>query len=409
MTIAPEAPVANRLTNADKPVRVFVPKPSGKPDPAAHLTPEQIEQFGREMDALRAEVMDSRNERDAKYIRRVIAWQRGLEMGSRAVLLFSGWKPAWVVGTVGLSVAKIIENMEIGHNVMHGQWDWMRDPRVHSMAWEWDNASPASLWKHSHNELHHTYTNVIGKDNDLGFGLARLDEDQRWYPFYLAQPLWSAINACVFEYSIAAYDLEIGKALQGRVDKKEFNNKVRAVGVKIRNQAVKDYVLFPALSGPNFVSTLLANATANVVRNLWTNAVILCGHMPEGIETFARRSIDGETRGQWYLRQALGSGNISGGKAMHLMSGNLSHQIEHHLFPDMPSNRYVLIAPRVRAIMERYGLPYVTGPLPVQLASSWGKIFKYSMPNGTWKKLQRNPVSAIRHVVKACKNPKSVW
>ena len=111
-------------------------------------------------------------------------------------------------------MAKILENMEIGHNVLHGQWDWMRDPKIHSTTWEWDNVSPAEQWKHSHNELHHTYTNVIGKDNDLGYGIMRVDEDQRWHPIYLGQPLWNFVNACFFEYGIAAYDLELGKNLQ---------------------------------------------------------------------------------------------------------------------------------------------------------------------------------------------------
>ncbi len=65
-----------------------------------------------------------------------------------------------------------------------------------------------------HNELHHTYTNVIGKDNDLGYGIMRVDEDQPWHPVYLGQPLWNFINACFFEYGIAAYDLELGKNLK---------------------------------------------------------------------------------------------------------------------------------------------------------------------------------------------------
>ena len=54
---------------------------------------------------------------------------------------------------------------------------------------------------------------MIGKDNDLGYGIMRVDEDQRWHPFYLGQPLWNFINACFFEYGIAAYDLELGKNL----------------------------------------------------------------------------------------------------------------------------------------------------------------------------------------------------
>jgi fatty acid desaturase len=327
--------------------------------------------------------VDSRGADDAAYIRKVIAAQRSLEIGSRAVLLFSILPPAWVVGTTGLAIAKIIENMEIGHNVMHGQWDWMRDPKIHSTTWEWDNASPSDQWKHSHNEVHHTYTNVVGKDNDLGYGIMRVDEDQRWVPFYLAQPLWNFLNACFFEYGIAAYDLELGKNLRSKKRRTapEFKARAKQTLRKIRGQMTKDYLLHPLLSGPSALSTLSANATANLIRNLWTHSVIMCGHFPEGVQTFERRSINGETRGEWYLRQMLGSANISGSKAMHFMTGNLSHQVEHHLFPDLPSNRYAEIAVQVRDVFDRYGLPYVTGSLPQQVGSAWKKVIRLSLPN----------------------------
>ncbi|HWH29394.1 MAG TPA: acyl-CoA desaturase [Mycobacteriales bacterium] len=353
-----------------------------KPDsPIAHLTPEDVETLGRELDAIRAQVLGSRGERDAAYIRRVIDVQRRLELASRGVLLLSLFPPAWIAGTVGLSISKILENMEIGHNVMHGQWDWMRDPKIHSTTWEWDNVSPAEMWKHSHNELHHTYTNVLGKDNDLGYGIMRVDEDQRWSPFYLGQPLWNFLNMLVFEYGIAAYDLEVGKYLKGRKDKTEFRGQVKKVLRKVRKQVLRDYVVHPLLSGPSALPTLAANVTANVVRNVWTHSVIMCGHFPSGVETFEKRSIEGETRGEWYLRQMLGAANISGGRAMHLMTGNLSFQIEHHLFPDLPSNRYQEIAPKVQELFERYGLTYVSGPLPKQVASAWWKVLRLSLPN----------------------------
>jgi NADPH-dependent stearoyl-CoA 9-desaturase len=350
-------------------------------NPVAHLSPEDIEEIGAELDAIRAEVVSSRGERDAAYIRKVIDVQRKLELGSRGVLLFSLLPPAWLLGTAGLAVSKILENMEIGHNVMHGQWDWMRDPKIHSTTWEWDNASPSDLWKHSHNELHHTYTNVIGRDNDLGYGIMRVDEDQRWHPFYLGQPLWNFVNACFFEYGIAAYDLELGKHLKGRKDKEEFRRQARKVLTKIRKQVTRDYVVHPLLSGPSALTTLTANAAANLVRNLWTHSVIMCGHFPEGVETFEKTSIDGETRGEWYLRQMLGSANISGGPFLHLMTGNLSFQVEHHLFPDLPSNRYQEIAPKVQDLFERYGLTYTTGSLPRQVGSAWRKVFRLSLPN----------------------------
>jgi len=352
-------------------------------NPIAHLTPEDIEALGRELDAIRQSVIDSRGAEDAAYIRKVIEMQRKLELGSRAVLLASIFPPAWLLGTAGLAVAKIIENMEIGHNVMHGQWDWMRDPKIHSTTWEWDHASPAEQWKHSHNELHHTYTNVVGKDNDLGYGIMRVDEDQRWVPLYLAQPLWNFVNACFFEYGIAAYDLELGKNLATKKRRSDpgFRARAKQTLKKIRQQMTKDYVVHPLLSGPSALHTLAANATANLIRNLWTHSVIMCGHFPEGVQTFERRSIDGETRGEWYLRQMLGSANISGGKLMHFMTGNLSHQVEHHLFPDLPSNRYAEIAVRVRALFEKYDLPYVTGSLPRQVLSAWKKVVRLSLPN----------------------------
>ncbi|MGZ4490100.1 MAG: fatty acid desaturase family protein [Nocardioidaceae bacterium] len=352
-------------------------------NPIAHLTPADVEDIGLRLDAIRAEIVESRGAQDASYIRRVIDVQRKLELGSRFVLLFSLFPPTWLAGTAGLSVAKILENMEIGHNVMHGQWDWMRDPKIHSTTWEWDNASPSEQWKHSHNELHHTYTNVIGRDNDLGYGIMRVDEDQRWHPLYLAQPVWNLLNACFFEYGIAAYDLELGKNLSSERRRKspEFKARTKQVLKKIRGQVLKDYVVHPVLSGPSSLSTLTANATANLVRNLWTHSVIMCGHFPEGVETFERRSIEGETRGEWYLRQMLGSANISGGRTMHIMTGNLSYQIEHHLFPDLPSNRYQEIAPKVRALFDEYGLTYTTGPLPKQVASAWSKVIRLSLPN----------------------------
>jgi linoleoyl-CoA desaturase len=109
----------------------------------------------------------------------------------------------------------------------------------------------------------------------------------------------------------------------------------------------------------------------------------MCGHFPEGVATFEKASLDeDETRGEWYVRQMLGSANISRTKAMHLMTGNLAHQIEHHLFPELPSNRYAEIAPKVRDLFDRYGLHYHSAPLPQQVYSAWHKVVRLSLPNG---------------------------
>ena len=136
--------------------------------PLARLTAEQLEQLGREFDAIHDDVFASLGEPDARYIRRMIRLHRQLVLAARALLLGSRRRPFWLAGTAALSVAKILENMEIGHNVLHGQWDWMNDPDINSQSWDWDTASPAQAWRHSHNYDHHTFTNIRGKERDLG-------------------------------------------------------------------------------------------------------------------------------------------------------------------------------------------------------------------------------------------------
>jgi len=280
-----------------------------------------------------------------------------------------------------LGVAKIIENMELGHNVMHGQWDWMNDPEIHSTSWEWDNTGPSAHWKQTHNYIHHKYTNVLGMDDDVGYGLLRVTRDQRWKPFNIGNPVYNLLLQLFFEYGVALQHLELGKVAKGRVPREEFEQKRREVLEKVGKQIGKDYVLHPLLTGPAWKSTLTANIVANMMRNVWTNTVIFCGHFPDGAEKFTKSDMEGETQGQWYLRQMLGSANFNAGPVMEFMSGNLCYQIEHHLFPDLPSNRLREIKVRVLELAEKYDLPYTTGSIVHQYFLSWRTIAKLSLPN----------------------------
>lgn len=348
----------------------------------AHLTDADVEALGREFDAIRRDVEDSLGERDARYIRNTIRAQRALDLAGRASLAAAGHRRAgWLAGTGLLATAKIIENMEIGHNVIHGQWDWMNDPEIHSTSWEWDIVGTADNWKYTHNFKHHKYTNVLGMDEDVGFGLLRVTRDQRWTPFFAGNIAYNAILQLLFEYGVAIQALELGKVAKGRVGKDEFLRQLNPALRKVGKQVGKDYVLFPVLSGPRWKAALTGNLAANAIRNVWTNAVIFCGHFPDGAEKFTKHDVETENHDEWYLRQMLGSANISGGRAMDFMSGNLSYQIEHHLFPDLPSNRLSEVAVRVRDICDKYDLPYTSGPLLVQYAQSWRTIAKMSLPN----------------------------
>jgi NADPH-dependent stearoyl-CoA 9-desaturase len=344
------------------------------------LTTKQIDALGRELDELRNRIVADLGERDAEYIRRIIKTQRGLEIAGRVLLEAGFLPPAWIGGVTALSLSKILDNMEIGHNVMHGQYDWMKDPGLDSKRFEWDTACPGDQWRHSHNYMHHTHTNVLGKDRDIGYGILRMSEDQPWRTRDLGNPVYALLLALLFEWGVAVHDLEVDRIEAGEITLQDKADILRAIWRKGRRQVLKDYVLFPLLAGPGAPFTISGNLSANLIRNVWSFMIIFCGHFPEGVEEFSEDEVENETRGGWYLRQMLGSANLTGSRLFHILSGNLSHQIEHHVFPDIPAHRYAEIAGEVKEICERYGLPYNTGPLHKQFGSVVKKIFRLAVP-----------------------------
>ena len=415
-------------------------------NPLHKLTPEQIEAIGKEFDELHEQVKSDLGDRDARYIRGVISLQRRLALLGRVMLFASRNKPMWAAGTATLGMAKILENMEIGHNILHGQWDWMNDPVINSAQWDWDTASTAESWKHSHNYVHHTYTNIRGLDKDLGYEIMRIDPAQKWHPVYLFQPIYNAILMALFEWGVAFHDLDLDAVRSGEKSQKEVLKDLKGISVKMRAQVTKDYIAWPLVSGlvclgidlamaatghdleavqatprsrrekaqlkarqtlrkarrkappandhiirqlverksfrEPFKRTAQANAVANIMRNLWAHAIIFCGHFPDQTYTFSQEETKDETRGEAYVRQLIGAANIEGGPMFHVISGNLGYQVEHHLFPDMPSTRYGEIAPKVREICKKYELPYNTGPFFKQWGMVNRTIIRLAFPGG---------------------------
>jgi fatty acid desaturase len=351
----------------------------------AHLTDADFENLAVDLDAIRLDVDARLGESDARYIRRTIAAQRALEIAGRLLLAFSARRSARWAGTATLAVAKIVENMEIGHNVMHGQWDWMNDPEIHSTTWEWDMNAASKHWIAAHNFQHHKYTNILGMDDDVGYYVLRVTRDQPWQFFNIGNLLMNAVLSIGFEWGIGTQSIDFEKIAKPGPERDFTLQQMREWSTKVARQATKDYVTFPALTSlspaATYRSTLKANVAANVIRNIWAHAVIFCGHFPDGAEKFTKTDMVGESKGEWYLRQMLGSANFEGGPALRFMSGNLCHQIEHHLFPDLPSNRLHEISVRVREVCDQYDLPYTTGSFLRQYGQTWRTIAKLSLPN----------------------------
>jgi NADPH-dependent stearoyl-CoA 9-desaturase len=243
----------------------------------------------------------------------------------------------------------------------------------------------------------------------------------------------------LFEWGVALHDLDFDAIRSGEKSMKQVRKELKGIAGKARTQITKDYVAWPLISGAvmtlvelgaltvrrraerrrrapaaqarrawrrvrrvgggdqqnvlgalvarrsfrePFTRTLRANVTANLIRNVWAYSIIFCGHFPDQTYTFSQEEAEGETRGGWYVRQLVGAANIDGGPVFHVISGNLGYQVEHHLFPDMPSTRYGEIAPRVREICERYGLPYNSGPFHQQLGMVQRTIIRLALPGG---------------------------
>ena len=358
---------------------------NGKPD----LTSQQINGFQQELDELRKSIEAKIGKDDIDHIQNIIEMQRYLELSGRLLIHFSLEPVSWAVGVASLSAAHILENMEIGHNVIHGQYDFMEDEKFNS-DYEWTMTGTAKNWKQAHNHHHHSYTNVIGKDTDYGFGVFRFSDDVKWKPTHLLQPIINPISALFFEYSISLYDLQITQYILPKflrqeehaelLSKKELLQELKEFAVKSGKKGLKEYAFYPLLAGPLAPKVLVGNIAAQGIRNLWAFAVIYCGHLPDGNYTFTEKEMEAETKGQWYLRQILGSSNFEGSLLVHIMSGHLSHQIEHHLYPDIPAWRYREMGPKVEAICEKYGVPYQTGKMVPMLKTVAERIVKYSVP-----------------------------
>jgi linoleoyl-CoA desaturase len=320
---------------------------------------------------------------------------------------------------------------------------------INSSEWDWDTASTSEAWKHSHNYVHHTYTNIRGKDKDLGYEIMRVDPHQDWHPVYLLQPIYNLILMALFEWGVALHDMDFDAIRSGEKSQKQVLKDLNGIFYKARLQVTKDYIAWPFLSGlvmtlidlgltaagldldpvpprsesrvdkarrtldaarrrtrrtkaargagiegmvrqlvdrksfrEPFKRTLWANFTANIIRNVWSYAIIFCGHFPDQTYTFSQEETEDETKGGRYVRQLIGAANIEGSPLFHVISGNLGYQVEHHLYPDMPSTRYGEIAPRVREICKEYDLPYNSGPFFQQIGMVQRTILRLAFPGG---------------------------
>jgi fatty acid desaturase len=356
------------------------------------LDKARIQAFARELDQLKAEVMAQVGEEDVVYVESVRQIARICEISGRLLIHFSKDPISWSLGVLSLWVYLQLDNLEIHHPAQHGAWDKLPEAKAfHSDNYYHNSPVDEEAWRYRHNILHHSYTGQIDRDPDVTFGFFRLGEeiDKRYY--HRIQPAMLILNSFVTDQSIAllsaglgdfigrlipGYHPEDNAGMHKNLDAKAFQTSLWQYLRKAIPHTAYNYGLFGLLAGPQgFAKVTLGTMTAMVLRNLFTGLSFYTGHMVEGVQHYTEAP---HSKAEWYVQQIEGTANVRASRPISMLMGHLNYQIEHHLFPKLPPNRLEAIAPKVEALCEKYGINYITGSFPEQVASVFRRLGKYT-------------------------------
>lgn len=366
--------------------------------PVTSPTDALYDQIEQEFEAIKARHRQQLGEADIAYIRSIRRNSRIAEVAGRGLLWLGRGPLSFVAGTGLVWLHRNLEAIEIGHNVLHGQYDYFPEiPEFHAHNFKWKAPIDEEAWRREHNAMHHVHTNVYEKDPDLNHGILRTNDKTPWNPSHRFQvPMYLLAAYPTMLYRFNAQNL--GFSQEYRAENFPLGNKGYAIvdtgGASLAEREkrhlrsimrvmVKEYGVFPALAaltGRSPLRVLAGNAIADVVNNYWIGLTIQATHFTEPLQP--EDAID--HKGRWYLSQLESSVNFKGSRRMSILWGHLNYQIEHHLFPDIPSHRYPDMAKEVKAVCAKHGITYKCNP-------SWGKairnyvkvLWKYSFPNPT--------------------------
>jgi linoleoyl-CoA desaturase len=337
---------------------------------------ERLRRFAEELDALRSETLAKVGDDDLRYIQRVRRFSIAMEIVGRAAIHLSVDPLTFALGVGALWLHKQVEATEIGHTALHGAYDRLPGAEAFaSKTFRWDMPIDEESWRLGHNGRHHGGTNVAGRDPDMRFGDVRLtDKHPRERRYQLAVLL--GLIAPNFGFVMNTHFTGLNDWLLGHDDvlKDRSPDALREAWSKSLRKYVpyylKNYVFYPALAGPFFPKVLLGNVLAEVLRDVYSFATIVCGHVGEDVKSWPAGT-QPASRGEAYRMQVEASSDFEVSLPVSILCGALDLQIEHHLFPTLPPPRLREIAPRVRTICEKYGVRY--------RKASWGETLRNAL------------------------------
>lgn len=353
-----------------------------------------------DFNALQARYRERLGAEDVAYIRKLRRYSRVFEVMGRSLLWF-GFDPfTFVLGIGFLFLHRNLESIEIGHNVLHGQYDYFPEiPEFHAKNFRWKSPIDEEGWRREHNNMHHVFTNVYAKDPDLTHGILRTNDRLPWTPWHRFQfPIYVLYFYPFMTYKFNAQNLGFNKGFiekhfpstegyaalnyvidggdQKQLRQRDFRAKARVI--------FKEYYVFPLLAlvtGFSFLRVMFANLIADIMNSLWMTMTLQSSHFTEPLQ--AEDCL--EHKGKWYESQILSTINFKGRyRWQSILWGHIDYQIEHHLFPDIPSRHYPEMAPEVQAICHRHGIDYKCNPHIFKAIYRYLAVFwRYSFPPKT--------------------------
>lgn len=353
---------------------------------------ERYESLALALETIREREEAAVGEEDLLYIRRVNRISRTAEVIGRTLIHFSFEPITFSLGVGALWVHKQLQATEVGHTVLHGAFDKIPgDHGFKSEGYTWQTPIDERSWHRGHNGRHHGATNVAGRDPDIHFGPVRLTEDTPWTKSHRLQLLYTLFvlfpnfGALMNLHFTGAVDLMQGNGRENEFDfiKDRSMATKKDVAKRLLRKFVpyyaKEYVLFPLLAGPFFWKVMLGNWLSEMMRDVYSAATIYCGHVGEHTATYPEGTRP-KGKGHWYEMQVEASNNFEVPFVLSVFCGALDHQIEHHLFPKLPTQRLRKVAPEVKAICAEHGVRYHTDSWPRTLKKALSQIARLSGP-----------------------------
>ncbi len=341
----------------------------------------ELDGFERELSALKTEAVASLGPEDLAHLEKLERWGR--------LCTAAGYATSWLfpnpLSMVLLSTGSMSRWAIIAHHVMHKGMDQVpgTPERLTSAGFtkgrrrfvDWFDWYVPEAWGHEHNVLHHGFTNEEADPDLVELNLSPLRKAKWPRAAKLA-----ALFASAATWKVTYYAPNMLQVLQRKRRREggglrddargpetmlEAFDPRTAEGRELWKRSLLPYglgrfVAIPAAFaplGPLAVFSVWANSVgAELLTNLHTFAIITPNHAGDDLHRFTTPP---KTRRDWFVRQVLASVNYeTGGDLRDFLHGFLNYQIEHHLFPDLPPRQYQLLQPKVKALCEKYGLPY---------------------------------------------------